>query len=267
MDSMRDINWLTTILGCLVWMPIAVWVISLIHWMIMGELEIPIGIVGVVLGFGLGYTALKPPENMQFLSPLAVFLVVGTVVLYPFLRNTFERHQLRGLDCDSVEKAYLAIGQQPTSPFAKFKLAEGIYRLGMIGHAVAIADSVMAYIPERAATDEFRTLRRWKQAGVPPETNRPIPCVECHTPCQPGWTHCKTCGAPFLLDRVKGRILPKGHARLLIAIWAAIVAPLIGIPAATALKPVLAVPAIVLIIGLSVGFIVIAVRSAGDRAE
>ncbi len=240
------------------WVPIAIWVISLIHWMVMADIDMVSGVIGVILGLGLGYTALKPP--IAILSPVAFCLVVATVVLFPFLSSARERHQLKGLDYEAVEKAYDAIGQRPENPFAKFKLAEGVYRLGMIGHAVAIADSVMAYIPERAATEEFRMLKRWKSAGVPPETNRPIPCVECRTPCQPGWTHCRTCGAPFLLDRVRGRILPKGHARQLIAIWSSLVAGLLGIPAATRLQPVLAILVISLIIGGSAAFLVIAFR-------
>ncbi len=118
----------------------------------------------------------------------------------------------------------------------------------------------MAYIPERAATEEFRMLKRWKAAGVPPETNRPIPCVECRTPCQPGWTHCKSCGAPFLLDRVRGRILPHGHARQLMAIWASIVGALLSVSLAASLPPVYALVAISAIVAGAIVFLVVAFR-------
>jgi ribosomal protein L40E len=262
---MDGVNWTTTILGCVVWVPIAVWVISLIHWMVMAEIDIPSGVIGVILGFGLGYTALRPP--IPILSPIAFSLVVGTVVFFPFLSGALDRHRLRGLDFEAVEKAYEAIGQRPENPFAKFKLAEGVYRLGMIGHAVAIADSVMAYIPERSATEEFRVLKRWKSMGVPPETMRPIACVECGTLCQPGWTHCRRCGAPFLLDRVKGRLLPRGHARRLMAVWASIVAALLGIPAATALPPVFALMVMALLIAGCIAFLIVAFRHADGSAE
>jgi hypothetical protein len=246
------------ILGCLIWVPLVFWVLSLIHWMIQGDIDAGSGLVGILFGFGMGYTAVKPP--IPILSPIAFCLVVGTIVFFPFLRMSLDRRQFRNIEIEGVEKAYEAIGQRPDNPFAKFKLAQSVYRLGMIGHGVALADSVMASVPERIAQEEHRLLKKWIAAGVPPETLRPIQCIECRSLCQPGWTHCRNCGAPFLLHRAKGKIMPAGHARMLMAIWAAMVLAAIGIPAATALPPALALPAMALILVGAVLFVVLTHR-------
>ena len=254
----------TVILGCLIWPALVVWILSLIHWMILGEIDVGSGIVGVILGFGLGYTAMKPP--VPILSPISFGLVIGTIVLFPFLRASLDRHDQHTLDVDAVDKAYQLIGQRPDNPFAKFRLAQSVYRLGMIGHAVAIADTAMAQVSERTASEEHRILKRWKAAGVPPETLRQISCVECHTPCEPGWTHCRRCGRQFLLDRAKGRILPEGQAKRLISVWAALVIATVGIPAATGLPPTLAMVVIIAILAGAFGLIVLALRPVSPEA-
>lgn len=255
----------TVILGCLIWFPLIIWVVSLVQWMVIGEIDPSSGIIGIVLGIGLGYTAMKPP--VPILSPISFTLVVGTVVLYPFLRSSMDRHDQRNLDVEAVDKAYQMIGQRPDSPFAKFRLAQSIYRLGMIGHAVAIADSAMAYVSERTATEEHRILKRWKAAGVPPETMRQVACIECHTMCQPGWTHCRTCGRPFLLDRAKGRILPEGLAKRMLCFWGALVLMGVGVPCATALPVGLAVPVIVAVLAGGFGLVLLALKANDPGAH
>ena len=241
------------LLGCLIWAPLTIWILTLLHWLVGGDIDTGSGIVGILFGFGMGYTAIKPP--IPVLSPISFCLVVGTVVFFPFLRASLDRRQLRNMDVEGVQRAYDALGQRPDNPFAKFKLAQSVYRLGMIGHGVALADSAMALIPERTAQEEYRLLKKWKAAGVPPETLKPIECIECRNPCQPGWTHCRNCGAPFLLDRAKGRVLSIGHARQLIAIWAGLVLACLGIPVAMMLPPLAAIAAIIVILAGAVGFV------------
>jgi len=238
------------VFGVAIWVPLLIWITSLVHWIIQGDVDPISGMLGIGLGFGMGVVALKPP--IPILSQISFFLVVATVCVYPVAAGFFNKHQLRSLDVENVAKAYRLIGQRPDSPLAKQKLAESIYRLGMIGHAVTIAQEALAYIPERIALDEHRLLRRWKEAGIPPDTMKPINCVECHTPCPPGWTHCRNCGAQFLLDRARGHMLPTGSSRKIVAAWISLVALCLGIPGSTALPvfgQVAMLSAIVVLIG------------------
>ena len=119
---------------------------------------------------------------------------------------------------------------------------------------------------QRIATEEYRVLKRWKRVGVPPDTLKPIVCVECHTPCQPGWTHCRTCGAMFLLDRARGRVLPRGAAKKLFAIWASVMILGVGVPAVTALPTAACVVAIVAFLAIIGAIVYLAFRPVQDQA-
>ncbi|HWD40545.1 MAG TPA: zinc ribbon domain-containing protein [Fimbriimonas sp.] len=221
------------VFGCLVWLPLAVWILAVIQWTIGGDVDPLTGVVGIFVALGLGYAAVSPP--VPIVSPIACGIVFLTVLTYPAFQLFLHKHQTHSIDIEVIEKAYRGIGQHPANPLVKFKLAEAVYRVGLIGHAVAIGDAALANVPERIATEEHRVLKRWKSSGVPPNTLQPIPCVDCQTPCEPGWTHCRNCGGFFLLDRSKGKILPTGVVRKLTAIWVTAVVLIVGIPSLTAL--------------------------------
>jgi hypothetical protein len=226
--------------------------------MIQGDLDALTGIVGIGVGLGLGVTAVRPP--IPILAPISVCLVLMAVVMYPLLSTFVSHRELKNLDVEQVARAYRLLGQRPNNPLAQAKLAESVYRLGMAGHAVAIAEDALKKVSERAAFEEYRQLRRWKSAGIPADTMKPISCVECHTPCPPGWTHCRTCGAQFLLDRARGRLLPTGSARKLVAGWIVVALVTVGGPIVPSLPRDIG---IVLAIGLlvaSVGVLAIAFR-------
>jgi hypothetical protein len=252
----------SAIFGCVALFPLAIWIIALTHWMVGAELDVRLGLVGIALGLLLGFVAMAPPIPM--LSPIAFCLIFGTVIFFPFLTAALHSRQLKSIDAEAVEKAYAAIGQRPDNAFAKFKLAESIYRLGYIGHGVAIAEAALGTIPDRISRDERRMFNRWIAAGVPPDTLKPIQCIDCRSMCEPGWTHCRKCGSPFLLDKVKGKIMPTGHAKVLMSIWVSIVLCCLGIPCTTVLPWFLALPAIVAFLGIGIGFVVLTFRATQD---
>jgi hypothetical protein len=233
--------------GLITWFPICVWVSCMIHWAIMGDLEWYLALPGTCLALVLGIVAIHPP--VEILSPICCGAAYVTVLLYPAVQVLNQRRQQKEMDVDDMDEAYRILGQTPGNPLAKFKLAQSVYRLGYIGHAIALGDVALQGLPERVATEEYRMLKRWKRGDVPADTLRPIPCVECHTYCQPGWTHCRNCGAQFLLHRVRGKILPSSVFRKLVSFWAAAILLLIGLPIAASLQTG---PAVTLVAALAV---------------
>ncbi len=224
----------------------------------MGEIDLISGVFGIWAVIGLGYITFKPPRPE--LSPLAFGLVVVSLISYPFIRSAMERRELRSIDVESVQKAYESLSLRPNNPLAKFKLARLIYGMGFPGHAVTIAEDALAYLPEHMFLEEHKLLKRWKPLVTKPDSYRPIPCVECGTPNAPGLIHCQSCGAPFLLDRLKGKFLPSALGRRLVAAWVAMVFGLLGIPAATTLAPMLGLAVISVLIGAVVVTLFLAFR-------
>lgn len=241
----------SALVGCVVWIPLAIWIVSLIHWMIMGDIDVLSGLVGLGIALALGLIALD--QHTRAYSPFTLIAVVATIVMYPFVRAAMNKRELRSVDVEALEKAYRALSERPGNPIAKLTLARRLYDLGVPGHALAIAESALATLPAAHFRDEHRQIRSWKAVVTDPRHFAPIACVECHTANPPGNTHCAACGSPFLLDRVRGRFLGKGQGRKLLAVWVCLVAVIAGIPETYRLPPlgqICAVSSLVLVAGI-----------------
>ena len=74
--------------GFIVWLPVAVWVMGLIHWMIQGDIDVISGLLGSVVAVTLGIFTMRPP--VPFMAPLFLFAVLAILAVFPFVRNTLE---------------------------------------------------------------------------------------------------------------------------------------------------------------------------------
>lgn len=229
--------------GCLIWLPLMFWVLSLVHWMIMGDIDGLTGTTGILIGFGLGIVALVPP--VAILSPLSFVVVIATMVLYPFVKSALNQVELRSVDVEALQRTYDVLGQRPQNPSARFRLAQYLWKLGNPGHALAIAEEAVKQMPVQHFRDEHRILAAWKQNPLPPDVQRAIACPSCGFANPPGEIFCQGCGAPFLLHRLDRRLGPGTAGRRMIAAWITMVAVLIGIPATSALPPLLTIVSIV----------------------
>ena len=72
-------------------------------------------------------------------------------------------------------------------------------------------------------------VQRWKWMKIQAQSFAPVPCSECGTSNQAGEVFCVTCGAPFLLNRIKGKIMPSRVGRKLLAAWIVMVGTIAGV--------------------------------------
>lgn len=245
----------SVVLGCLVWIPIAIWVMSLVGWTIQGDVDFLTGIVGVAMGIVLGVLTMNPPRKE--LSPLLFTAVLLTVVFFPLVRAALNKRALDRLDVEAMENVYTALRLRPDNHALRFKLARLIYVKGLRGHAFVIAKEALKHMPASMFIEEHRVVNSWSRVPPQPDLMRPLPCIECGTMNAAGNLFCTRCFSPFLMDHSKGRWIGKGHARKLMAVWAAVMAGLVGVPFASALLA--PVPAIVVIILLlaATGFVMV----------
>jgi len=223
------------LIGCLAWIPLAVWILACVNWAIGGDIDPITGILGVFFAFGLGYEAINPP--VPAMAPLTVIAVLVTVVMFPFARTAMDRRQLRGIDIEALERSYQALSVRPDNVIAKFKIAKCLFDLGVCGHALRIAESLAPHMPQRFFTEELRTLRKWQMMQIEGRFFAPISCAECQTSNPPGNLFCEKCGSAFLLDFAKGKVVGKRLGKKLVSTWIALIAVLVGLPAAKALPP------------------------------
>jgi len=229
--------------GCLVWLPVAIWVLSLVHWLILAEIDILTFFLGLSTAIGLGVMAMNPPDPI--IAPLTFVFMVLTVVLYPVVRGAVQRRELRSLDYDSIGRAYELLAENPTNVAARVRLARALYATGRPGHALRIAEEAIARMPHSLFPDEHRMVAQWTLLVQSPDAFAPASCGHCGHPNEAGQVYCSRCGREVFL----GPALPIGGmiaARRWIAAWFAALAALIGVPsAAKGLPPGAALGAIV----------------------
>lgn len=221
--------------GCIVWIPIAIWTIWVVGWMVQGDIGVFVGIPAFVFGIALGILTLNPPDPR--LSPVFFTCALSIVVLFPGVQRALNRRALRRIDVELVEDQYAMLRERPGNVGAELRIARAAFDLGLGHYAVGVLERHTQNAPKAIYEEERRMLRKWKANLKPGEQGQRIVCVECGLPIEPGPVVCPRCGAPFLLDALKGRLFGGGVAGKLIAVWLAAVIGIAGLPSAALLLP------------------------------
>ncbi len=248
--------------GCLIWIPLAIWIISLVRWMVSGDVDMILGFLGIGMAILLGYIAINPPAPL--VSILAFVAVLGTVVMFPFVRIAMDKRSLKAMDVEDLERAYYALKLRPDNVAARFKIARLLYDMGYPGHALRIAESCIATMPQAFFFEEHRLIMRWRTTPTSPRAFDPLPCLDCNHANPPGDVNCASCGAPFLLDRAKGKVMPGSLGKRLMAAWIVMVAVLAGLPLIASFGGLFAVLGIFCLLVLSVTVLMVAFRTPAE---
>jgi len=215
--------------GCLIWIPISIGTISLIGWMIQGEVDVLAGLFGIALALVIGGLALVSKD--QQMAPFLFAASVSILVLFPVARAQHEKRETAKIDLELLEKAYGALGENPQNVFFRVKIAKILYDRGIRDQAVSLAENALRGAPKDVFEAELRMLRTWKRAPMaqPPPN---ITCVACGARNKPGEPFCYRCGAPVLLHYAKGHWVHPTLFRRILLIWIAAAVPILGIPLA-----------------------------------
>jgi hypothetical protein len=217
---------LSFIAGWAAWVPLCIWIVALVHWMIGGEIELLFGFAGIVAGFLLGFVAIVPPSPA--ISFVALGVISGTVVGFPVVRSVVNRKQLRAIDLETLERAYGSLSLRPDNIAAKFKIARLVWDMGYPGHALRIAEQCLVHAPQAFFNEEIKLVARWQRVPLNANAFDPLNCIECGQSNPAGNVRCAACGAPFLLHRAQGKILPGSLGRRLLVAWIVMVGALAG---------------------------------------
>jgi hypothetical protein len=222
--------------GCIAWIIVTGWVMTLVQRLIMGEVDPFTGFMGICLALGLGYMSFKPP--VPILQPVSIVALYISGTLIPILRAGYRRHELKSVDVEALEKAYEGFIFRPNNAPAQMRLARHLYNLGVRGHAFVLAENAVQHLPRKFFPEEYRLVEQWRQHPPHKSEFEPIACVECGHKNAPGLIHCGQCGARYLLDRVKGKPFSSALGKKLLAGWVLLVLILVGFPVAATLGPI-----------------------------
>jgi len=238
----------TFALSGLVWVVVALWVVSMISWMIQGDVDGGFGIVACFVAIVLGVMTTSPPA--KGLTPYFFSAVVGTMITYPIVRRYLNRREMNQMDLDQVERAYEVLRERPDNLSALLRIARVLYERGLAEHAVALGQTALKNVPRDRFHDEYRELNKWKMATRDPALFGSVACLHCRASNAPGTVFCSRCRSPLMLDYVRGGWNSAGAGRKLIAVWILLMFALVGVPLATRLPAVGTVATIVVLVGL-----------------
>lgn len=217
------------LLSCLIWIPIVIWVLSMVGWMIEGEIEPLFGLVAVFGSVGLGAVAASPPA--PWVTPIIFGFVLCMVVFYPYMRHQMAQQQLTAFEMKQIEDAYRELSLRPDNAMAQMRMARVLERRGKLGHAIAIAETALHGRPIKMVEDEVREVRRWKVNATDASLFEDASCLRCGAKNPVGTLICVGCGGPFLLDIAQGRsVLKSPIVKRLIAGWLVALLVFIAIP-------------------------------------
>jgi hypothetical protein len=238
------------ILGFFALFPAALWVVTLVGWMITDEIGMLEGIFGISAVLALLFITAQVKE--PFFGMMAVLALMVAGILYPVIRSAMSSRAHLQIDMDLMWAAYRLLDARRTNVGAKVQLAKLCYKRGLTASAIALLRDAVDSAPE-LLKDEKKVLQLWEseQARMGP-TPSFLQCPKCLSPNTINSRYCRHCGVAILLH-LAGRSWIQNTILLnAFYIWAITVAALVLVPYALhALPPVYAAIAIILILVMS----------------
>lgn len=179
-----------------------------LKWTISGDIDALAGIFAMLVLVGTMFVSLATKN--QVMQGVAVVGAISLIAMFPFAANYLDRHDLREINAEHIDKTILELSIRPDNFPAWFKLAESLFTAGYHGHAIALAEQTLARIPNnmdpfhnRSMRDLYRSeeimVKKWRRDATNPKRHRPIACPKCGQQNQPGTINCIKCETPYLL--------------------------------------------------------------------
>lgn len=186
------------------------WIYCLMHWMAEGELSGPTGLVAIVASILMVGVGVSAKSEIITYGVMLLFLVAPFTV--PMYDRIAGQASDRELDLQKFERAHAAFAKNPDNVGSRFDIAKLLAKLGLYGHAIAIAKGAESLLTDDQGVHqrgtklmfsrELSDMRYW-ETQAKPEDYRSVHCPKCKVSNPPGTIACLKCQAPFLLDIVR----------------------------------------------------------------
>ncbi len=209
---------LMQILAFAVWVPVGVWVYTVIGWLVMDEVDTSVGLLALGVGISLGVAGSFAPDRSYAWVPFSVALV--TVILYPLVNESWRKHELFKIELERIGNIYERLRMNRADVYGKTTLAMLMYERGLLHPAAALMSGALKGQPKDLFQNEFKALARWQQelGGVPLRTE--TQCLRCGVSNAGEDCFCRRCGAEYLVDLVRRRYVGFTGWGMLLGVWA-----------------------------------------------
>lgn len=179
-----------------------------LKYIFSGEIDVFPGLLTVFVLILTMFLALL--SGSMLIQGVAVVCTVSLVVMFPFAMNYLDRHDLREINAEHIDRAILELSVRQDNFPAWFKLSESLFQAGYHGHAIALAEQTLSRIStdmdpiqNRSMRDMYRNeeimIKKWRTNATNPKRHLPLACPKCGQKNRPGTINCTKCEAPYLL--------------------------------------------------------------------
>lgn len=227
----------------LIWIPVTIWVLAFISWMVMGEIDFLTGFLGLCVALGLGAFSFFPPARWV---PLALLALMSLITMaFPACQGALNKRALDQIEIEQAEKAYMNAVSSPQGAGAAFRLARYLFDRGLVCQAVALLEIHLENANKRVYFEEFKLLAAWKPLAESGRYPAELRCFKCGRVNSPRAMVCFQCRAPYLKGHIRRGWGMAANSGKMIAVVLLLVMLLVSVPlSATALPPGLGIVAV-----------------------
>ncbi|MBX3113532.1 MAG: zinc ribbon domain-containing protein [Fimbriimonadaceae bacterium] len=182
--------------------------VRVLWWTVAGDIDAAPGILTMILlivAFAFAAGTKNPVAQGA-----TIIATLSLMVMFPFASNYLDRHDLREINAEHIDRAFLELSLHPDNFPAWFKLCDSLFQAGYHGHAIALGEQTINRLPvERDPfknvslrdmyLSEERMIKQWRVDSRDPKRHKPVACPKCGAMNQPGTINCVKCGIPYLL--------------------------------------------------------------------
>ncbi|MCU0315565.1 MAG: zinc ribbon domain-containing protein [Fimbriimonadaceae bacterium] len=251
LDRLTD-NPLVFFLGLIVMVPIAVWVLAVINWMIQGEIDAIVGVSSLFVAFGLAFITIQSRDPV--VTPLTFFAVLCIMCCYPFVAMTMRNREMAKIDVEQIGRVYEQLAKDKENPVLLFRLAELLYARGYRGQAASIGNRIRSQLePANLFRTELSLIQSWLLEAKSSEAFKACRCPACGTLNPVSEAFCRRCGEPHMLYVAQGMWAGKDVVGQVLAGLSVGLIGLVGFPYVLSLGlPIWAISLVVVFMALAI---------------
>jgi len=186
----------------------AVCAVIVMWWTVGGDIPAFAGILTIFCLILALFLSLM--SGSALVQGITIVGMLSLLVMFKFAENYLDRHDLREINAEHIDRAILELSIHPDNFPAWFKLCSSLFEAGYHGHAIALAEQTLERIPNnmdpfhnRSMRDMYRNeeymIKKWRGDATDPKRHQPIACPKCGQKNRPGTVNCLKCEAPYLL--------------------------------------------------------------------
>jgi hypothetical protein len=194
-------------------------------------------------------------QYLHYCSLVGIFILMIGLPIITFLADKWDDKQMAA---EQIKLCYQQIRLNPQNAMAAFRLAQHVYMRGETDIAIAIASRSIPQMAPSLFREEHKMYHYWLSKANP-NAPKNITCGSCKRMVPAGDLICPSCLGNLHLDRVQVfKMTYAVQTNKIIAVWVTVIICLIAIPMLGKTKPIIAVPSIIVLLGVGIGAVITA---------